>query len=197
MKLGKFEKWIVTRVSHGERTAAKAEKLMQYLRIKEDRKFLEIGCGAGAVSKFIAEKYRVQVTGIDLDPDLIELAKKNVGSMGNINFQVCDATNLPFEDKEFDIILTFGVMHHIQNWTDAFKEIRRVLKPYGHFIYSDLVYYDWAAKIVRKLKTKYGVTNFPFIYSFFRENNFSTIHTSLKRSPFWYWYSTVCVSGGE
>jgi SAM-dependent methyltransferase len=102
-----------------------------------------------------------------------------------------DATNLPFEDNDFDIVLSFGVMHHISNWLDALAEISRVLRAGGYFIYWDVVYMKWTARIARLFEDKYGVTTIEDLDSFIAKNNFSIIHSSLSRLPIWNHYEAV------
>ena len=194
MKLSKVEKWFVKSHGHGQRVAGRADRLMEFVKVREDYKFLEVGCGAGAVSKFIAQKFHLDVTGIDVDPELIDIANKNSENIPNLLYQIADATELPFDDQQFDVIISIGVMHHIRTWKNALKEIRRVLKPYGYFIYSDLVYHDWFAKVGKMFGHIYGITTFPELNSFFADNNFATIHCELRDSFLWAWYDTVCLS---
>ena len=181
MKLGRIEKWSMNRPKHAERVIARLEELLRFVDLEGKQDILEVGCGSGALSRHIAEKYSLNVTGTDIDQDQIELAQQNSGNLPNIRFLVTDATNLPFQDNEFDIVLSFGVMHHISNWLDAFEEINRVLRHGGYFIYWDLVYPKVSVKIAQLFKNKYGVTTIADIDSFFARNNFSTMHTSLSK----------------
>jgi len=123
----------------------------------------------------------LNVTGTDIDPDQIRLAEQNSGNLPNARFLEADATNLPFHDNDFDVVLSFGVMHHISNWLDALKEISRVLRTGGYFVYWDLVYPKWTAKIARLFQDKYGATTIQDLNSFIANNNFSTIHSSLSK----------------
>ena len=191
MKMVKIEKWFMNRPQHAERAINRAEKLLRFINLKEKQNFLEVGCGSGAVSKHIAKKYPLKVTGIDIDPEQIQLAQRNIGDIPDIHFLVVDATNLPFPDNDFDIVLSFGVTHHISNWLGALKEIRRVLKPKGHFIYMDLIYLELIAKFGRSFKHSYGITTMPDLTSFIQQNDFSPIHTSLKNSLIWHDYEAV------
>ena len=75
--------------------------------MKEKQNYLEIGCGDGAISKHIFKKYHLNVTGTDVDAEMIRLAKKNIGNMQNIRFLEFSATNLPFQDNNYDIVLSF------------------------------------------------------------------------------------------
>ena len=191
MKLGRIEKWFMKRSGHIERTINRADKLLGFIKISPNQKFLEVGCGSGGVSRYIAEKYLLNVTGTDLDPELIQLARENIDDSSNIQFLEADATNLPFEDNHFDIVLSFGVMHHIPNWLDALREIKRILRPKGHLVYFDILYPKLTAWVGKFFKHKYGITTLQDLNSFIEKNNFSTIHSSLSKSLFLHHYEAV------
>jgi len=191
MKLGKIEKWFMNRPKHAERVIGRAERLLHFVNAKKNQNFLEVGCGNGATSKYIAGKYDLNVTGTDVDSEQIQLAQKNNDDIPNVRFLEADTTNLPFEDNDFDIILSFQVLHHISNWLDALEEIKRVLKPKGYFIYVDLVYPKWMAEIGKLFKHKYGITTIHKLNSFIEKNNFSTIHSSLSKSLIFHHYEAV------
>jgi SAM-dependent methyltransferase len=181
----------MNRPQHAVQTINRTEKLLHFVRMEGKQDFLEIGCGSGAVSNYIARKYSLNVTGTDIDLDQIRFARQNSGSMPNIRFLEADATNLPFQDNDFDLVLSFGVMHHISNWLDAMREITRVLRTGGYLIYLDLVYPWWTAKIARIFEDKYGVTTIQDLNSFIAKNNFSTIHSSLSKMVIFNHYEAV------
>jgi len=185
MKLGKIEKRVMSNPRHAKRVTERAKKLLRFTSLEGKQDFLEVGCGSGAVSKYIAQNHGSNVTGIDLDPGLIELAREGIGDIPNAHFFVADATHLPFGDNEFDVVLSFGVMHHIPNWLDALEEIARVLKPGGYFVYWDLVYPRLVAKAAKSFKHNYGVTTIHDLNLFIAENNFSVVHASLSKSFIW------------
>ncbi len=182
MELGKIEKWFMNRPKHAKHVITRAEKLFRLVDVKEKQNLLEVGCGNGAVSKHFAKVYPLTVTGTDVDSEQIKLAKESIDGIPNVRFLEADATNLPFEDNGFDIILSFQVMHHISNWLDALKETRRVLRPKGYFIYADLVYPKLTAKIGKMFKHNYGITTLHDLSSFVQKNGFSTVHSSLSKS---------------
>jgi ubiquinone/menaquinone biosynthesis C-methylase UbiE len=191
MKMVIFEKWFINSAKHNEQIINRAEKLLQMVDVKENQKYLEVGCGVGAVCRYVATKYRCDVTGVDVDPEQIKAAQESCRDIPNVSFQKADATGLPFPDKDFDIVLSFGTTHHISNWVNALGEIRRVLKPGGHFIYYDLVYTEPLAKLGRSLSRNYGIVTMPELDSFTRTNNLSKVHTSKKNSLIWYDYEAV------
>ena len=191
MKMVIFEKWFINSARHAEKVIGRAEKLLQLVGVKEDQKYLEVGCGVGAVCKYVATRYGCDVTGVDVDPAQIAEAQESCRGIPNVSFQKADATGLPFPDRNFNIVLSFGTTHHIPDWLDALGEIRRVMKPEGHFIYYDLVYTEPLAKLGRSLSRNYGIVTMPELNTFTRMNNLSAIHTSKKNSLIWYDYEAV------
>ncbi len=98
------------------------------------KKILEIGCGLGTdLLQF--GRGGADVTGVDLTPKSIELVKKRFTLAGiQVDARVADAENLPFENDTFDVVYSFGVLHHTPNTQKAIDEVRRVLKPGGKII---------------------------------------------------------------
>ncbi len=108
-------------------------ELMEFGNFKGKR-LLEIGCGLGTDLLQFA-RAGAEVTGVDLTPASIELVKKRFALYGlNVKAQVADAEHLPFSDSSFDVVYSFGVLHHTPNTQQAIDEIYRVLKPGGRII---------------------------------------------------------------
>jgi ubiquinone/menaquinone biosynthesis C-methylase UbiE len=191
MKMVLLEKWFINSEKHVEMVRKRAEKLLQSVDIKENQNYLEVGCGSGGVCKYIAEKYPWNVTGVDVDPAQVRMACESCRDLQNARFLEADATKLPFPDKEFDIVLTFGTTHHIPDWLGALGEMRRVLRPEGYFIYYDMVYKTLAARLGRSISRNYGIITMPEINSFVRENNYSEIQSMKKNSLIWSEYEAV------
>jgi ubiquinone/menaquinone biosynthesis C-methylase UbiE len=182
MRMGKFEKTFVNAPRHAKRAIGFAESLLQYAHPDEDKKYLEVGCGAGAVCHHVAGEYRLDVTGIDVDPEQVELAKEIAGDKPNIRFFEASAADLPFPDDEYDIVLSYMVLHHISGWPDAMKEIRRVLKPGGYYIIGDLVFPRFTAWVGQLFKKKFGVITISDFNDFFEKNGFTEVHLSKSKS---------------
>ena len=107
----------------------------------EGRRILDIGCGIGGPAMEMVEAHGAVVTGIDLEPPLIERAKQSAASRGlsdRCKFQVVEAGRLPFDDCSFDIVVTAGAITQTADKAAIFRECRRVLCPGGW-----LSCYDW------------------------------------------------------
>jgi len=182
MEMGRYEKFFLNTKIHRKKVAEHAESLFKQVPVKEGQRYLEVGCGNGAAAIHIARKYSLQVIGIDVDPEQIRCAREGAGESASIRFYVCDATNLPFEDEDFDVVSTFGVMHHVANWINAFSEMRRVLKSGGHLIFFDFVYSRWIAQMARLMFRRYGFPSREDVSTFAAEKGFTTLYTSFSRS---------------
>jgi ubiquinone/menaquinone biosynthesis C-methylase UbiE len=114
-------------------------KILLSLTAKKDMQtVLEIGCGNGNGTKLIKKYFSpLNITAIDFDEKMIKIAQK-LNKDSNTSFAVMDASNLDFPDNQFDAIFDFGIIHHIPNWKDCLKELKRVLKPNGELIIEDL-----------------------------------------------------------
>jgi len=92
---------------------------------------LEIGCGSGSDSRYLAKK-GVNIVSLDLSPSNVHLTLTGAHLFGLNGKGVCaDAEMLPFKDGIFDAIYSFGVLHHTPDTQKAINEICRVLKPGG------------------------------------------------------------------
>jgi len=97
-------------------------------------RLLEIGCSMGTDLLQLSGR-GFQANGIDLTEAGIELARKRFGLFGrHAKLYVGDAENLPFRDDSFDIVYSFGVLHHTPDTARAIGEVRRVLKRGGEAV---------------------------------------------------------------
>lgn len=95
------------------------------------KKVLEIGVGLGADHQKFAEAGAI-LTGIDLTKRAIEHTTQRFKVFGlNSDLKVGDAENLPFEDNSFDLVYSWGVLHHSPDTPKCINEVFRLLKPGG------------------------------------------------------------------
>lgn len=95
------------------------------------KKVLEIGCGMGLHTATMAAA-KADVTAIDLTPTAIEATTRRLDLYGlKATLQQHDAESLPFADKTFDFVWSWGVIHHSSRTGRIAREIARVLKPDG------------------------------------------------------------------
>jgi SAM-dependent methyltransferase len=114
--------------------------LVKLAGIRKDEKVLDVGCGPGGASRVLAHEAGAVVTGIDLAPGLIELAKRLSELSGiPVDFQVADALKLPFADTNFDVVWTQHAAPNIKDKPRLYAEMRRVLRRGGRMAMHDVV----------------------------------------------------------
>lgn len=103
------------------------------------KRVLEIGCGRGVGMEILLALGAAQVTGFDLDPMMIALARKRVAKYGDrARVFIGDAEAMEAPGGNFEVVVDDGILHHIPNWGKALQEIARVLTPGGTFYFEDL-----------------------------------------------------------
>ncbi|MEM8859831.1 MAG: methyltransferase domain-containing protein, partial [Chloroflexota bacterium] len=105
------------------------------------KRVLDIGCGIGGIDVLLVEEHgAAHVTGIDVEPPLIERAQALVAQKGlgtQIDIQLVEPGPLPFEDGTFDIVFSKDSIIHIPDKRSIYSDIFRVLKPDGRLAFSD------------------------------------------------------------
>ena len=103
----------------------------EQLNLKSEMRILDLGCGIGGASRFIAGRYGCHVTGIDITEEYVRTAQSLAGRVGladRVTFQHASAVDLPFETQSFDGAYMMHVGMNIEDKTRLFSEVRRVLK---------------------------------------------------------------------
>lgn len=111
------------------------------------KSILEVGCGRGDFSLFLAEK-GAKVHGTDFSDSAIDIAKAKLKGGGEVEFSVVDAQQMPFQDETFDVIYSCECLEHIPNPELALQEMFRTLKKGGIAVvttenYSNGMYLLW------------------------------------------------------
>jgi ubiquinone/menaquinone biosynthesis C-methylase UbiE len=103
---------------------------------------LEVGVGMGADHQMYAEGGAI-VHGVDLTDRALEHVKERFRLFGlSTQLWRCEAENLPFDAEKFDVVYSWGVIHHASNIQEAVHEIHRVLKPGG--IAKVMIYHKYS-----------------------------------------------------
>ena len=98
---------------------------------------LDYGCGIGNSLKKVIEFKPKKVTGIDISDISIQKAKKIIKTTNfNVDLLVDNCEKTKFEDNTFDIVYGTGILHHL-NIEICLKEIHRILKPGGKFLFIE------------------------------------------------------------
>lgn len=99
---------------------------------------LEVGCGRGGGASYIARYLKPKsIKGIDLCKKAIDFCKKNY-SVNGLSFCYGNALNLPYTDNNLDAIINVESSHRYSDMGRFLREVYRVLKPGGYFLFADL-----------------------------------------------------------
>ncbi len=196
MKMTSFEKKFVNRVAKGRKNAERVRRRLEQIDHASLHDALELGCGIGTVSAFLAETFSKNVVGTDIDPGQIELARSSYPEHDLLRFAVEDASRLSFADESFDLVVAYYVFHHIPNWSDAIGEIARVLRPEGCLLWVDLTCSGFIRRLFAGLKRQYGVYSHAEILAAFRQAGFD-VAASDKMSCFVFCHCDALLSKGN
>lgn len=161
------------------------------VKIKAGQKILDIGCGPGDILNFLP---KVDYTGIDLDKNYIEQAKKKYGNKGIFKCAGVDDLKL-IENYTFDIVISAGVLHHLtdEQCLKLLNIATKALKPSGRFISFDGCYIPNQNKIavyfLKKDRGQYVRTQTE--YEQLASNYFSNIHSVIDESYFRIPYTSI------
>ncbi len=113
------------------------EEILNWSEVQTAENILDVGCGIGGSSLYLAGKFNAQATGITLSPVQAARAREraqDAGLSGRTQFQVADAQAMPFTDNSFDLVWSLESGEHMPDKTQFLQECYRVLKPGGKLI---------------------------------------------------------------
>jgi SAM-dependent methyltransferase len=102
------------------------------------KRVLEISCGRGGGASYIVRTlHPASYTGLDLNPNGVAFCQKRHNLPG-LDFLEGNAEELPFDDQSFDVVLNVEASHLYLQFPRFLAEVVRVLRPGGHFLYTDV-----------------------------------------------------------
>ncbi|MBD2213031.1 methyltransferase domain-containing protein [Nostoc linckia FACHB-104] len=113
------------------------EELLHWAEVKTAENILDVGCGIGGSSLYLAEKFHAKATGITLSPVQANRATERAQKLNlsdRSQFLVADAQAMPFADNTFDLVWSLESGEHMPNKIKFMQECYRVLKPGGKLI---------------------------------------------------------------
>jgi len=122
------------------------------------RTALELGCGSGFFLLNLMQSgvaRRGAVT--DLSPGMVKVALRNAEKLGlDVEGRVADAETIPYPDDSFELVVGHAVLHHIPDVEQSLREVVRVLKPGGRFVFAGepSTIGDWYARWISRATWK-------------------------------------------
>nr|GMC58037.1 gamma-tocopherol methyltransferase [Ipomoea batatas] len=118
------------------------EEALRFASVSEDpekrpKNIVDVGCGIGGSSRYLARKYSARSEGITLSPNQAKRAQALAAAQGlgeKVSFQVADALNQPFPDGEFDLVWSMESGEHMPDKAKFVSELARVAAPGGTII---------------------------------------------------------------
>ena len=128
------------------------KKLVRMMECTSKDKVLEIGIGTGTSYKYYPME--TEVTGIDISPDMLEKAKKNIRkhNLQNKNVIMMNGEQLKFEDNSFDKVVGMYVVSVTENPNQLIKEMKRVCKPNGDIYLVNHFSFETDSKLMKILE---------------------------------------------
>lgn len=122
-------------------SADEARRFYGLLELSSSSRVLDIACGAGGPSLFMARTTGCDVTGIDITPNGVASATELAASLGladRARFTCADAAApLSFDTAAFDAVICMDSINHFYDRVPLFRELRRVLRPGGQLLFTD------------------------------------------------------------
>lgn len=181
------------------------EELLAWAEVKQAQNILDVGCGIGGSTLYLAKKFSAQATGITLSSYQQQRGKTRAIEAKleqQVDFQIADALSLPFEDNSFDLVWSLESGEHFSDKSKFIEECYRVLQPQGKLIVA-----TWCHRSTNSLAGAltedekqilnqiYQLYHLPYVISLpeyetiVKNCGFSNLHLddwSTGVAPFWY-----------
>jgi 2-polyprenyl-3-methyl-5-hydroxy-6-metoxy-1,4-benzoquinol methylase len=117
---------------------------------------LDYGCGSGQLGIYLA-MLGADVSGFDLSPKGIEVANWAAQKYGlNCSFKAMDAESLEYPGQSFDLVVGFGVLHHVIKYPKSAFQLARVLKPKGRAVFHETLWDNPLINLARRFTMPSG-----------------------------------------
>ncbi|XP_030622652.1 phosphoethanolamine methyltransferase [Chanos chanos] len=115
------------------------KEFVDLLNLKPGQKVLDVGCGIGGGDFYMAKNFGVEVLGMDLSSNMVEIAMERAvqEKLPLVQFEVSDATKRVFPEANFDVVYSRDTILHISDKLALFKRFHSWLKPGGRVLISD------------------------------------------------------------
>lgn len=112
-----------------------------------EKEVLEVSCGHGGGASWITRTIQpASYTGLDLNPTGVRFCNERHAAVKGLRFTQGDAQKLPFADNSLDAVVNVEASHCYPDFPRFLREVARVLRPGGHFLYTDFRFRGEIAK---------------------------------------------------
>ncbi|KAK7922405.1 hypothetical protein WMY93_009307 [Mugilogobius chulae] len=165
------------------------KEFVDLLDLKPGEKVLDVGCGIGGGDFYMAKTFGVDVLGLDLSENMVDIALERAAqeNMPSVMFEVADATKRIFPESSFDVIYSRDTILHITDKLALFKRFFSWLKPGGRLLISDYCCGEkpWTPAFETYVKQRGYILHTPAEYGeFIRKAGFSEVQAEDKTSQF-------------
>lgn len=128
------------------------EETWQHLAIKASSRILDVGCGVGYDVIGMAKRHEAAaITGVDLSPALLDIARQRAGTLANVTFAAANGTQLPFADGVFDAARIDRSLQHVERPDQIVGEMTRVTRDRGTVLAAEP---DWGTFVLHNGDTE-------------------------------------------
>ena len=204
MHHGYYGRGGTSRVNRRQAQIDLIEELLHWAKVSKAENIVDVGCGIGGSTLYLAQKFTASAVGITLSPKQAaraEVRAKAANLEGQVTFQVANALQMPFADNSFDLVWSLESGEHMPDKNQFLQECYRVLQPGGTLILAtwchrptNSVAGELTAEEKRHLQEIYRVYCLPYVISLpeyeliASECNFHHIIAddwSMAVAPFW------------
>lgn len=124
---------------HGFADVAQIEALIEATRLGPGQRALDLGCGTGRITELLAARTAAHLTGLDLIPEAIRLARELPGAAtGQLAFLTADLNDLHLPRAQFDVILSIDSIYFSRDYSRTIGDLSSALQPGGRmgFLYT-------------------------------------------------------------
>lgn len=127
----------LTTIDHMTRNEAdmafkkRVRTIFEWVNPRDDMAILDCACGRGFYLNMLRYVSRCKLVGLELDWDVIQKARRNVGHLPDVLLTNANIYALPYPDKAFDAVILSEILEHVDRDVDGLREVYRVLKPGG------------------------------------------------------------------
>ncbi|XP_019739480.1 phosphoethanolamine methyltransferase isoform X3 [Hippocampus comes] len=165
------------------------KEFVDLLNLQPGQKVLDVGCGIGGGDFYMAKTFGVEVLGLDLSENMVDIAMARAFAerLPSVEFEVADATKRTFPEGSFDVIYSRDTILHIRDKLALFKRFHLWLRPGGQLLISDYCCGEkpWTPQFEAYVKQRGYILYTPSQYGkFIQDAGFCNVQTSDRTAHF-------------